>query len=128
MDVAKLAIAVGLAAFAGILWFAFIRRVPEQTAVGTIISKGEVADRTFVQQRVGQGGVPTTPNTIELAPANTFEIRLDGRSSPVHASFNTVLGREFEPGQRVRVNYTIRGIPLVWQRVTVTDMSPVDSR
>ena len=123
----KLGGAVALAAFAGLMWFGFIRSVPQQAALGTILSKGEMAGRTYVQQRTGQGGVPTTPNLIELAPANTFEISLDGRADPVYASFNTVMGQAFQPGQRVRVQYTIRGIPLLWHRVTVTDMTAADS-
>jgi hypothetical protein len=119
--------AIALAAFAAVMWFAFIRRVPEETALGTIVSKGEMAGGTYVQQRVGQGGVPTTPNIMELAPAATFELMLDGRSEPVYASFNTGKGRGFEAGQRVQVQYTVRGIPMLWQRVTVTDMVRADS-
>ncbi len=122
----KLGGAVALAAFAGFMWLAFLRDVPVHTALGTILSKGEMAGRTYMQQRTGPGGVPTAPNTIAMAPASTFEIKLDNRSEPVYASLNTVRGRAFEPGQRVRVSYTIRGIPMFWQRVTVTDMVPAD--
>ena len=116
-----------LATFAGVMWFGFIRHAPEQTALGTIVSQGEMAGRTYVQQRTGQGGTPTTPNVIALAPASTFELKLEGRDDPVYASFNTVKGRGFAPGQRVKVQYVMRGIPPVWQRVTVTDMTPADS-
>lgn len=123
----KLSGAVALVVFAGLMWFAFIRNVPVQTALGTILSKGEMAGRTYVRQRTGPGGVPTTPSMIELAPASTFEIRLDGQAKNVYASFNTLRGRSFKPDQRVRVTYTLRGIPMVWQRITVTEMVPADS-
>jgi hypothetical protein len=57
-----------------VLWFAFIRHVPDQASSPRLASKGETADDTYVQQRVSQGGVPTTPNVREHAPANTFEL------------------------------------------------------
>lgn len=124
----KLAGAGVLALFAGVMWFAFIRKVPEQTALATILSKGDVAAGTHVQQRTGPGGTPSTPNVIQLAPANTFELRIDGRDEPVQASFNTTKSRAFEPGQRVRVQFVMRGLPPLWQRVTVTEMTPADSQ
>jgi hypothetical protein len=62
----KFASAGLLAAFAGAMWFAFVRRVPELSAVGTILSKGEMAGGTYVQQRSTQRGMPTTPNLITL--------------------------------------------------------------
>jgi len=123
----KLAGAGVLAVFAGVMWFAFIRKVPEQTALATILSKGDVAAGTHVQQRTGPGGAPSTPNVIQLAPANTFELRIDGRADPVQASFNTVKSRSFEPGQRVKVQYVVRGMPPLWSRVTVTEMTAADS-
>jgi hypothetical protein len=127
MEVAKLIGAVVLAAFAGIMWFAFIRQVPEETAFATIMSKGDIAGSTYVQQRT-TNNVPTTPNMIAIAPANAFELKLDGRDEPVVASFNTVKSRTFDVGQRVRVQYVRRGIPPLWQRITVTEMTPADSQ
>jgi hypothetical protein len=124
----KLTGAALLAIFGGVMWFAFIRKVPEQTALATIVSKGDVAAGSHVQQRTGPGGAPSTPNVIQLAPANSFELRIDGRADPVRASFNTTKSRAFEPGQRVRVQYVIRGLPPLWQRVTVTEMTPADSQ
>jgi hypothetical protein len=125
---ATFAFAVLLASAAGTMWFAFVRRVPEHTAVGTILSKGEMAGGTYVQQRSTQGGAATAPNLITTPPSNTFEIKLEGRDEPVYASFNTVKSRGFEPGRRVRVLYAIRGVPFVWQRVTVIDMTGADAR
>jgi hypothetical protein len=59
-----------------------------------------------------------------VAEAYAFELRLDGLEVPVRASFNTVKGRPFEPGQRVVVRYVRRGIPGLWHRITVVDMTP----
>ena len=123
----KLAGAAVLAAFAGIMWFAFIRQVPEQTAFATIVSKGDIAGGTYVQQRT-TNNVPTTPNMIEIAPANSFELKVDGRDDPVVASFNTTKSKSFNVGQRVRIQFVQRGIPPVWKRITVTEMTPADSQ
>jgi hypothetical protein len=127
MDVTKIVGAIVLAAFAGVMWFAFIRRVPEETAFATIVSKGDIAGGTYVQQRT-TNNVPTTPNTIAIAPANSFELKLDGRADPVVASFNTVKSRSFDVGQRVRIQYVTRGLPPIWKRITVTEMTPADSQ
>lgn len=120
--------ALGLVLIAGLTWFAFIRPVPEQSAFATIISKGNVSGRTFVQQRTGSGGVPTTPDFIPIAPSNAFELRVDGMRELVRASFNETKSRAFEPGQRVQIRYVRRGLPPLWQRLTVTEMIAADSQ
>jgi hypothetical protein len=68
-----------------------------------------------------------TPAEIPIAESYTFELRLDGIEKPVRASFNTVKSRQFEVGQRVRVRLVRRGLPPLWSRLFVTDMTPADS-
>jgi hypothetical protein len=127
MDTWKIVGIAGLAALSGILWVAFIRRAPEQSASATVMSKTFQAASTYTQQQVGADRGFRTPTNIPIAESYTFELELDGVADPVHASFNTVKSRQFEVGQRVHVQFVRRGIPPFWQRVTVVDMTPADT-
>jgi hypothetical protein len=120
----KLVLIAVLAVVAAGLWLGFIRRGPEQTALGTIASKGYVAGGKYVQIPIGANRGFNTPTEIAIADANTFELRLDGIAPVVRASFNTVKSRQFEVGQRVRIQYVRRGIPPLWSRLTVVEMMP----
>ena len=127
VETTRLVGAVLLATCAAALWFGFIRRTPEQTALGTIATKGYVSGSTYTQIPIGANRGFNTPTTIAIAEANAFELRLDGFPEPVRAQFNTVKSRQFEVGQRVHVTYVRRGIPPLWSRLTVTEMMPADT-
>ena len=127
METLKLVGIAALFALSGLLWVAFIRRVPAQTAPATILSKTFRNASTYTQQPVGANRGLRTPTDIPIAESYAFELRLDGASEPVRASFNTVKSRQFEVGQRVRVQFVRRGIPPFWRRIRVVDMAPADS-
>jgi hypothetical protein len=127
MQTAKLMSSIGLALVAAIMWFGFIRRGPEQTALATILTKGHLAGSTYVQQPIGANRGFNTPNTIQIAEANAFDLKVDGVDQAVRASFNTVKSRQFDVGQRVRVQFVRRGLPPLWSRLTVVEMMPVDA-
>ncbi len=126
MDSSRLAGVAALVAVAGSVWFALLRRVPEQTSLATILRKGYVAADTYTQHPVEVDRSFRTPREIPIAESYSFELRLDGVADPVGASFNTVKSRQFEVGQRVQVQYVRRGLPPLWQRITVLDMTPID--
>ena len=125
MDGLKL-VTAALIALVGVgAWLTLGRQGPERTALATITSKGHMEGSTYVQQPVGANRGFTAPNTI--AESNVFELRVEGVDRPVRASFNTVKSRQFEVGQRVRVTLVRRGLPPLWSRLLVTDMTPADS-
>jgi hypothetical protein len=126
VDSGKLAMAAFLIAVGAAVWFALIRRGPELTAFGTILRKGYLSPTTYIQQPVEVNRSFRTPREIPIAESYSFELRLDGVTDPVRASFNTVKSRQFEVGQKVRVQYVRRGIPPLWHRITVLDMTPVE--
>jgi hypothetical protein len=125
MDGSKLAGIAALGALAAIAWLAFVHRGPERVALATILTKGYVAASTYTQQPIGADRGFRTPTSIPIAESYAFELELDGVSDPVRASFNAVKSRQFDVGQRVRVQYARRGIPPFWQRITVVDMMPL---
>ena len=124
MEGTKLITAAVLALVAGALWLVLVRRGPEETALGTIASKGYVAGGTYTQIPVGANRGFNTPTTIAIAEANAFELRLDGVPDLVRASFNTVKSRQFDVGQRVRVQFVRRGLGPIGRRIMVVDMTP----
>jgi len=66
------------------------------------------------------------PRDIPIAESYTFELEVEGIAKPVRTSFNVVKSRQFEVGQRVRVQYVRRGLPALWQRTLILDMAPLD--
>ena len=128
MGIPKLIGITALCALAALLWVAFIRRVPEQAASATILTKTYRPPTTYTQQPVGADRGFRIPTAIPIAASYTFELRMDGAADPVRASLNEGQSRHFEVGQRVRVQYVRRGLPPFWQRVRVIDMVPADSR
>jgi len=122
-----LKLSAALLILGGVIWFGLLRRTPEQTALATILNKGMIPSGTYVQQPVEVNRSFRTPREIPIAESYAFELRLDGVAEPVRAAFNTVKGRHFEVGQKVRVRYLLRGLPPIWQRITVVDMTPLDT-
>jgi hypothetical protein len=105
---------------------AFIRRVPEESALATIASKTFREAGTYTQQAVGANRGFRLPREIPIAESFAFELRLDGIADPIRASFNTVKSRQFDVGQRVTVKYVTRGLGPLWRRITVVDMAPAE--
>jgi hypothetical protein len=122
----RLVLAGVLVVIAGLLWLALLRRVPEQTSLATILSKGYVSASTYTQHPVEVSRSFRTPREIPIAESYLFELRLDGVADPVRASFNTVKSRQFEVGQRVRVQYVRRGLPLLPRRIAVLEMISIE--
>lgn len=127
MNTLKPGAAAALAIAACVIWLALIRRGPEETALATILTKGHLSGSTYFQQPIGADRGFKVPTHIAIAEANAFELTVDGVADTVRASFNTVKSRQFDVGQRVRVQYERRGIPPLWTRITVVEMTPADT-
>jgi hypothetical protein len=123
----KVVVTVALTIVAVVLWFVLVRRVPERTASATIVGKTLRGASTYQQQMVGAERGLRAPAEIPLAEADVFELNVEGLPGPVLVSFNTVKGRQFEPGQRVSVRYVQRRLPFFGQRVIIVDMQHADS-
>jgi len=123
----KLVAAAGLAVVAVLVWLTLVRQGPERVATATIVGKGFLAGSIYVQQPVGTDHSVSMPVEIPMGESNVFELRVDGIAKPVRASFNTVKGRQYDVGHRVRVRVARRGFPPLWSRLVVVDMTPADS-
>ena len=117
-----LAAAAVCAGFALAVWWVFLRPVPCQSAWGAVVSKVFKPASTYWQYPTGPRRNFWTPARIPIAECFVFAIRLDGRPTEAWFSLNTTAARSFDVGQRVLIDYQVRGIPGIWQRVCVTGM------
>jgi hypothetical protein len=127
MDALKLSGAALLAIFAGVMWYAFLRPVKEETATGTITAKIYKPEGTTTIQQTGANRGFRSPTVVPVADAYIFQIDVSGLDKPAAIALNTILSRDFEVGQHVRVHYVHRGIPPFWRRIVITRMEPLDN-
>ena len=120
----KIAAAVVLAAFAGAMWFGFIRPAPRETALGTITAKVHKPEGTYQQVPVETNRAFRTPNRIPIAESYLFNVAVDGMKEPVATALNVVMSQQFTEGQRVRVTYERRGLGPLLRRIRVIEMKP----
>jgi hypothetical protein len=116
-------VAIFFAVFAGGIWVVFLRPVPTKTATGTITNKSFKPAGTYWQYPAGLNRGFRTATLIPIAEAYVFEIKAEGFEDPIFYSLNTVASQAFDVGKRVRVSYMERGIPFIWRRLYVIDMT-----
>jgi hypothetical protein len=126
MDNLKLVAIAVLTVLVVLLWLAFLRHVPDETGAATIVEKSFRGPRTYTQEMVGAERGLRGPSKIPLAESYAFKLQVDGTSQLASASFNLVKSRQFELGQRVAVRYVRRGLPPLWQRILVLDITPLE--
>ena len=119
----QIAIAViGLPA-AFLLWFAFVRQVPEQTATAAIKSKVFLDAHTVTRYPSGIFRQSWTPNTIRVGEAFVFGLEMEGAGEAFFA-LDTLAGKAYEVGQKVAVRFEMRGIPPIWKKIRVKGIEP----
>jgi hypothetical protein len=119
-------LALVFALIAGLMWFAFLRLAPAQTALGVIRSKSYKPAGEYWQQPVGNRDGFWTPTRIPIAECYIFGILVEGWPGEARIARNTVEARAYNVGQRVQIEYVERGLPLIWKRIYVTDMKLAD--
>jgi len=100
----------------------FLRTSQPKTAFGIIRSKTGYGGGTYSQQQVGMQRGFRTATQIPTAPSYSFEVEVEGLPEKARCSLNTDAATAFEVGQRVRVEYIVRGMKPIWSRIFVTRM------
>jgi hypothetical protein len=103
----------------------FLKTSAPRTGQGVIRSKTGYGGGTYSQQQVGAQRGFRTASSIPIAPSYTFEIEVEGLAEKARCSLNTIAAEKFEVGQKVRVEYIVRGMKPFWSRVYVTSMEAV---
>lgn len=103
----------------------FLKSSPAQIGHGVIRTKTGYGGGTYSQQQVGANRGFRTSTSIPIAPSYTFEVEVEGLKDKARCSLNTVAAEKFSVGQKVRVQYIVRGQKPIWSRVYVTSMEAV---
>lgn len=106
-----------------ILWFAFVRQVPEQTGSGTIQAKTFLDAHTITRYPSNAIRQSWTPNQIRINEAYVFDLNLDDVGQAMFA-LDTIGSKAYEVGQKVAVRYEVRGLGPLWKKIRVKGMEP----
>ena len=120
----QLALAVFGALFAGVMWFAFLRQVPEKTVRGRIVEKQPFEARTIVNHHTGEGSLYWNPRINTIPEGILFGVEVTGSPKRFLYGLNSSAAKEFEMGQEVDLTYQERGVPPFWTILAVKTMIP----
>jgi hypothetical protein len=95
-----------------------------KTAIGIITSKMSKPASTYRSPPGGKDGAFSGTREIPIAQSVVFEIKVEGLSSNVRYSLNTIAAAEYKVGQRVRIEYVKRAVVPLRRRIYVRKMSP----
>jgi hypothetical protein len=114
--------------FAGAMWYAFVRPMPQVSCSGTITGKTFQPAHTIKRFQGGAKREIWTQQDIRVPDSYVFAIRLENLPTELHYAVPKAAGESYDVGQRVSIRYVERSIPLLWKRIHVTDMVPTDHR
>ncbi|QDV26401.1 hypothetical protein [Aureliella helgolandensis] len=112
-------ISVTFAVIAGVIWIIFLRPVPTQTAFGAVLEKNYKPPGEYTQVHGGTRDAFHLPTTISIAEGYVVEIKLDEEQGTVSSLLNSIEAERYEVGTRVKVEYSLRSVPMLWQKCYV---------
>lgn len=118
----QLGVAVAGALFAGVMWFAFLRQVPEKAARARIVSKEAYGPYSITSHPNGQAY--WNSRTLHIPGGFRFGIEVPGSAKLFAYGLDSLAAREFTIGQEVEVRYEERGLPPFWKKMQVKSMAP----
>ncbi|GEM_PF-3255391 len=118
---------IGIAAIAApaalLLWFAFVRQVPEQSGMGTIRAKTFLDAHTITRYPSNAFRQSWTPMQIRINEAYVFDISLEGAGNAFFA-LDTLGSKAYEVGQKIPVRYEVRGLGPLWKKIRIKGIGP----
>jgi hypothetical protein len=112
--------------FAGAMWYAFVRPLPQLSATGVITNKTFVAARNIQRFQGGPRSETWSQETFKIPEGYLFDIRVEGLLTTLQYSLPALGAEKYNVGQKVSVRYAERGIAPFWKQILVTEMTPVD--
>jgi hypothetical protein len=119
-----LAFAVVFAAAAGLIWAAFLRRVPIRQATAEIKTKTFKPAGTYWQQQVGTSRGFRAAIPITVAESYVLEIYSPELGTTGFFAVPPADEGSYRIGQRVMMEYQLKGLPLIGYKTTVLSVRP----
>lgn len=109
------------------IWYVFLRPVPIQTTPGTIKAKTFRQASSIERKRAGGRRQDWGQDRSILLPdSDVFVILLDDPSIEVRFEVAAGGSDSLSVGQRMRVEYQRRSLPLIWSKVYVLEVTPLE--
>lgn len=112
-------LSVVFALCAAAIWLVFLRPVPTLSAQGSVVSKTYKPPGEYTQVHGGTRQAFYLPTTIPIAEGYVVEIELEAGQGTLSSLLNAVEAQHYEVGSRVKVEYSLRSVPGLWQKCYV---------
>jgi hypothetical protein len=119
-----LSLAFGI--LACLVWLVFLRPVPTLNAQGSVVSKTYKPPGEYTQVHGGTRQAFYLPTTIPIAEGYVVEIELEAGQGTLSSLLNAVEAQHYEVGSRVKVEYSLRSVPGLWQKCYVHSVALAD--
>lgn len=111
---------------AGAIWLVFLRPVPTLSAQGSVVSKTYKPPGEYTRVHGGTRQAFFLPTIIPLAEGYVVEIELEAGQGTLSSLLNAVEAQHYEVGSRVKVEYSLRSVPMLWQKCYVHSVALAD--
>ena len=122
------AVAIVALVFAGLMFYLFVRPAASRVGMGTIIAKSFEDARTMQRPNVSARRQDWSVSERNLPEGFLITIRLDDPAAEVHYRMEKVAAGRFEVGERVSVRFEERGVPPLWSKRYVREITPAEPR
>jgi hypothetical protein len=119
--------ALVVALFSIVMWYGFVRYVPQLSGSAIITSKTFQPAHTVKRFQGGARRESWTQEEFRVPDGYVFQLNVDGLQAPVYYSCDARAAATYEVGQKVRVQYEERGFPLMSKRIRVIGMARADA-
>lgn len=121
-----LSLAILALLFAVAIWYGSVRPLTPLLTSGVIVDKAWLPARTIKRIQGGPRNEAWSQQEIKIPESYLFDLEVTGMPR-MQFSLAAPAAKSYAVGQRVKIRYVERGIPPVWRRIQVTEMSPLDN-
>ncbi len=106
------------------MWLFFLRSVPTQHTTGIVVSKTFKPAGVSYSYPYGANRGFKTPTSIPTAPGYSYRIETPGIGEVGYFA-NEIEAKSLDVNQKVSIKYEERGIPMIWKKIMVLEITPV---
>jgi len=109
------------------IWYGFVRPADRVRGGGVITGKTFVPAHTIKRLQAGANRQVWTEEQFRVPDSYLFQLSVEDVPTVVQYSLDALSAKQFEVGQKVTVQYEVRGFPLMSKRIRVTGMTRAEA-